>query len=225
MAKKVLDENYFKGTELVDQPISYFLNENEKVLWKGRPKKSAYVLGKSLAFMPIGIIWGLIDFGVLFFIFTSGEVPMQVLFFIVPFFALHLTPFWIWLFNLIKASKEQKTLEYVITDYRILVFKGVPKYVDISINISDLTDATLKINFIDRILKVGDIKVYGLDKEIVISDIANSVFLHSKILALCKGTDIVINEFYDDKVECAHCDTMYDAKETRCPSCGSTRTE
>ncbi|MBQ8424953.1 MAG: hypothetical protein IJX17_02895 [Clostridia bacterium] len=227
MAKRLdVDENYFKGEVVEDQPISFFLNEGEKVLWKSRPKKAAYVLGKSLALMPIGIIWGLIDFGILFAIFVTGDTPLEMLFFIVPFFALHLTPFWIWLFSLFKSAKEQKTIEYVITDYRVLLFKGCPKFVDVSINLSDLTDATLKINFIDKILKVGDIKVIGLDgKEIMISDIPNSVFLHSKILALCKGTEEFVTEFYEDRIECAHCDTMYDAKESRCPSCGSTRKE
>jgi len=219
--KRKIDENYFKGEIVEDQPVNYFLNEDEKILWKGRPKKSAYVLGKSLAFMPIGIIWGLIDFGILFMLFTTGEVEAEMFLFIVPFFALHLTPFWIWLFNLIKAGREQKTIEYVITDYRILLFRGKPKFVDISINLSDLTDATLKINLIDKILGVGDIKVYGLDKEITIYDIPNSTFLHSKILALCKEPSSNMNEFYDNKVECTHCETYFSVEESRCPSCGA----
>ena len=218
---KKLDENYFVGDIVENQSVESFLGNGELILWTGRPKKMAYVLGKSLKMMPIGIIWGFIDFTILFFIFASGDVPLEMLFIVVPFFALHLTPFWIWLGSLIKASKEQKTIEYVITNERFLIFKGKVRHIADSINIRDLVDATLRINFIDRLLGVGDITIYSVERDAHISDIPKSEFLHSKILALCNNQEENYNEFYDDKIECPHCGTFFDVKEIRCPSCGS----
>lgn len=215
-----LDENFFVSGENKKNTIDSFLNGDEKILWKGRPKKMAYVLGKTLSIMPIGIIWAIIDFSILFFIF-SNRVPIQVLFFIIPFFALHLMPFWIWVYNTVKAAKETKTVIYVITNQRILIFKGEKIFIDTALLLDDITDAKLKVNLIDKMLKVGDITVFAGEHQAQISDIPNSEFLHSKILELCKRNSESREEFYSQKVECLHCGTFYDKNEFRCPSCGA----
>lgn len=219
-----INEDFFNGTNenIQDMPVSYFLDKNEKILWKGRPKKSAYILGKTLSLMPIALLW--LAFDVTFIaVILSNFHSIAILFVIIPFFALHLTPFWKWLYDVLKASKEQKTIEYLITNFRIIVFKGNPKYIDTSMSLNELGDSSLKINFVDKLLGVGDITIKSVDgSEIFISDIPNSEFLHSKILTICKNP-AVAEEFYDDKVECVYCDTIYDAKEKRCPSCGSAR--
>ena len=82
-----------------------------------------------------------------------------------------------------------------------------------------------EINFIDKILNVGDITLYGFDGKIVeISDIAKAPFLHQKFLGLCNNlSEEDRHEFYDDKYECPYCDTIFDAKDKKCPSCGSAK--
>ena len=223
-----LDENYFTSGSSEKHDVNYYLAENEKVLWKGRPKKSAFILGKSLAMMPIALLWGAIDFGIIFgVIFSGGAADMgPAVFILIPFFALHLMPVWIWIGSIVKANREVKDLEYVITNKRILVFKGRGNvYIKEAMDISDLIDASLKINFIDKILKVGDITLYGQDgKDIAITDIPKAPFLHEKFLGLCNNVnEDDRHEFYDDKFECPYCETIFDAKETKCPSCGSSK--
>ena len=216
-----IDENFFKNNTASKNSIESSLFDDEKILWKGRPKKMAYVLGRSLAIMPIGLIWGIIDIGILVTLFSNNFMPPQMLLFIIPFFALHLTPFWIWLYNLIKASNETKTVIYVITNKRIMIFKGENVVIDTALDIDEINDATLKVNFIDKMLGVGDIMVFAGQKRAFISDIPNSEFMHKKILDLCERNDEQKEEFYTQKVECPHCGTFYDKNETRCPSCGS----
>lgn len=216
-----IDENFFNENQIKKAGVENFLGENEKILWKGKPKKMAYVLGKTLTIMPIGLIWGLIDFTFLFFILSSGFVPRLFLLFIIPFFALHLTPFWIWLKGLITASRETKTVFYMFTTERFIVFKGENLYIDSEIYISNATDVKLKINFIDKILKVGDIFIYEGERHIDITDIPKSEFIYSRIKEICKNNLEQRTEFYVQNIECLHCGTIYDTNEKRCPSCGS----
>lgn len=221
--RKKIDKDYFIK-KICDEhhDINYFIQDNETILWKGRPKKMAHILGRSLAMMPIGIIWGIIDITALAMVFTSGMELLEMIF-VFAFFAVHLTPFWIWLYNVIKAARDSRETEYVVTDKRILVFKGGKgKYVSDYMDISTLINASLKINIIDRILCVGDITLFDdAGKEIKILDIPKAKFLHSRFLGLCNNPELKSQQFYSNKVECEYCDTMYDADDKKCPSCGS----
>ena len=223
-----LDENYFTSEINEKHDVNFYLAENEKVLWKGRPKKSAFVLGKTLAMMPFALLWGAIDFGIIFGIIGTGGAQEMgpMVFVLIPFFALHLAPVWIWLGSMIKARREVKDLEYVITNKRVLVFKGRGNvYIKDAMDIAELNDAKLKINFIDKILRVGDITLYGADgKSVEITDIAKAPFLHQKFLGLCNvSSESDRQEFYDNKFECPYCETIFDASEKKCPSCGSSK--
>nr|MBE6544590.1 hypothetical protein [Oscillospiraceae bacterium] len=64
------------------------LSAGEKTIWRGKPKRSAFVATKSLTMLPIAIIWLIIDSQFILTSFEDGEF----LWFIIPFFALHLMP-------------------------------------------------------------------------------------------------------------------------------------
>ncbi len=180
----MIDSNYFK-MENETKKAEDFLDEKETILWRGIPKKFAYVLGKTMTIMPLALLWLIIDVSILVFMCSVG-IPSMIWFFIIPFFALHLTPVWIWLAGMLKAAKETKTIEYVITNKRVIEFRGKTKYIHSQIHLKDLKDAVLKRNVVDKILKVGDIYVKeSTTKEIVLSDIPNSEYMHTKILNLC----------------------------------------
>ena len=232
MAK--LDENYFNVDTSTNthNTVESFLVGSEKILWRARPKRSAYVWGKSISMMPIALVWGAIDFSILFFIFSSSPPP-QILFFIIPFFALHLAPVWIWLGAVIKAVKNQKTIQYIITNKRIIEFRGNPVYINCSIEFKDLDDAHLKIGIIDKILKVGDIKIMSVNGTVIeMCDIKNPAVLHSKILAIQHmpvGQSItqepaqqtqsqVKKEKYN---ECEYCGVRVKNTDLKCPNCGA----
>ena len=100
---KKIDEKYFHldNETRITKPED-LLGPGEKVLWKGKPKKSAYVLGRSISLMPIAIIWGLIDFTILGVALSQDNIPSVVYLFLIGFFALHLMPVWIWLSKIIR---------------------------------------------------------------------------------------------------------------------------
>lgn len=177
-----LDKDYFKNDNVTSNAtVESFLMEDETILWRGKAKKSAYVAGKSLALAPIAILWLCIDIAFISLIFGSGA-PGFIGFFIIPFFALHLMPVWLWIYSMVKATREQKTIEYVITNERVIEFRGDPRYIYKSVELNSIVDVSLRINFIDKFLGVGDITIVS-DKDIYISklNINENIYSNSRL--------------------------------------------
>lgn len=226
---KHIDENFFKMTESNEiKSVEDMLLPNERVLWKGKPKKFSYVISKSIGMMPFALIWGLIDFAIIFSLINQGafkDAPKFLPFFLIGFFALHLMPVWIWLGSIIKAAKEMSSIEYVITTNRIIDIRGKKQpYIASEVNLSSLQKVNLKKGFVDKLLKVGDIYISGTEKKsIVLFDIPNCEFITNKIKELIQIPDTnQKTKFYTNNHECAHCGTYFDIKERhKCPSCGA----
>lgn len=223
---KEIDENYFsKRLQEPNKEPKDLIAKNEKILWQGRPKKLSYVLANSLTMMPIGLLWGIIDFSILFGVFTSKQSfhpAMYIL--VIAFFALHLFPFWTWLGALIKSNNEIKRTYYIITNKRLLVIKGKSAYISGCVEMKDLVGCTCKRKFIDKLLRVGDIYIEGKYSSIVFFDVANSLFIAEKIDAINKDEDLNSELFINNHV-CAHCGQYYSKDIMKCPSCGAPYSE
>ncbi len=155
---------------------------------------------------------------------------------------------------MIKAANEQRTIEYVITNKRVIEFRGDSKYIYKAMYLGKMLDVTLKINIVDRILGVGDITIYSdsnlvvtdkyddefehynkrankhmlsadINKVIVLSDVKDSINLHSKLLRICQGNRDENFNFEIPKVRCTNCGTKYDNTKSRCPNCGAPNKE
>ncbi len=134
-------------------PQKIVLGEGEEVLWEGKPKKSAFIATKSLTMFPIAIIWLMLDLGFIVPSIMEGEM----LFFIIPFFTLHLMPVWIWLANVLTASRRYKNTGYYVTNRRIVIQHGFLAVNEVSLFYKDLQNVQTKIGLIDKIFHVGDI--------------------------------------------------------------------
>ena len=229
---KNIDEKYFhlNNETKINKPED-LLTSGEKILWKGKPKKSAYVLGKSISLMPVAIIWGIIDISVLITVFSLGNMPGFAYIFLIGFFALHLMPVWLWLGSMIKAAKEMHSIQYIITNKRIVEVRGKQSlYFAAEIKLNEIEDVSLKISFIDKILKVGDIYISAKQsKTIVLFDIPNSEFIRERLdkLVCDTGSKTQKDAFYENNHECGHCGSYFDLSLHKCPMCGApvTKTE
>ena len=224
---KNIDEKYFhlNNDTRINKPED-LLTSGEKVLWRGKPKKSSYVLGKSIKLMPVAIIWGLIDISILVTVFSQGNMPGFAYLFLLGFFALHLMPVWIWLGSMIKASKEMNSIQYMITNKRIVEVRGNQSlYFNVEIKLTEIENTSLKISFIDRLLRVGDIYISpSKSKSIVLFDIPNSEFIRERIEKLVNDTRDSKTEkeaFYENNHECGHCGSYFDLSKHKCPMCGA----
>lgn len=128
----------------------------EKVIWEGKPKKSAFIMNKIMTMAPIAILWLLFDG---FFIATmigTGSFS-SMMFFIIPFFAFHLAPVWIWISHILTANRKWKNTKYYITDKRIIIQNGFIAENYQTIYYKDIKNVRLHVGIIDKLLGVGDV--------------------------------------------------------------------
>lgn len=145
---------YEKVMPYGEQPVP--LIEGETILWSAKPKKSAFVLNKILVMMPFALLWLLFDSVFIIGFIATGEAK-EMLIFIIPFFAFHLMPVWIWLSNVFTASKKWKNTAYYLTDRRILIQTGFIGIDYQTLYYKDIKNVRLRVGIVDKLLRVGDI--------------------------------------------------------------------
>ncbi len=138
--------------------LDAMLMPDESIIWRGSPKKSAFVLNSSLKMAPFAILWMLVDGFIIGSMVASGTIG-EMLFFIIPFFLIHLAPVWIWFFNIFTAAGRWKNTEYAVTNKRILLRNGLIGYEFNSVYYTDIAHVALQVGAIDRMLGVGDIHI------------------------------------------------------------------
>ena len=135
------------------------LVSGEKELWNGKPKKKAFIINQILGMAPIAILWLAIDGGIITMMLTQDHGDMSgMMWFLIPFFALHLAPVWIWLSQVVTANKKWQNTRYFVTDKRIIIQNGFIAANYQSIYYKDIRNVNLHIGLIDKILGVGDIR-------------------------------------------------------------------
>ena len=157
-----IDERYFMDNAMQKNSIDDVVTSNERVLWRGKPNAMSYVLANMVKMLPIALVWLIFDGTFIFFLATgmsSGDIPLGILAFVIPFFLLHLAPVWIWIGKTIKAAREVRNLEYAITDKRIIIRSGMIGIDFKFINYTEIDSVNVKVGLIDRIFRVGDIYI------------------------------------------------------------------
>lgn len=171
-----IDEKYFVDSDIQNNDIDDVLMKDEKVLWRGKPNPKSYVWAAVVKMLPIAILWLGVDGFFIFFIsrlMIRGQMPLGFLGFIIPFFLLHLTPVWIWLFNVLKARREVKNLEYAVTDRRVIIRSGIIGIDFKFVNYTEIDSVNIKVGLIDKIFKVGDIYINSSVNSAVLWDVPN----------------------------------------------------
>lgn len=176
------DENYFKpGSDkqfnTIDEIIDH--ENNEEILWRGKPKKKAYVTNACLKMLPIAIIWIIFDSFVIGMSF--GNFPSAYTVFIIIFMLVHLMPVWIWIGNIVTANRQHRNLEYAFTNKRIILKSGIIGINIKSVYYSEISNINLKVNVIDKMLKVGDIYINSISGADVLYDIENPYFITERL--------------------------------------------
>lgn len=193
MAK--FDENYFKTNDETpkDFDIDSLIGENEQKLWQGKPNKKAYVMSNVLKMLPFALIWLAVDGTMIGLIIKfASQLPVGAIIGMAVFLLFHLAPVWIWLYNIITASKRHKNIEYVFTDKRIIVKTGLIGIDVQNIYYSDIQSVNVKVGLFDKICKVGDIYIKCNQHAYVLWDLPNPYNLANKFqkIALDIKTDI-----------------------------------
>lgn len=128
------------------------LAAGEAILWRGKPKKSAFIAGKSLTMLPIAIVWLCVDSSLIASAF-SGDSPW----FLIPFMLLHLFPVWIWLGSTLTAGKRWKNTAYYVTNRRVIIQGGFLAVNETSLFYKDIRNAQVRIGLVDKLFHTGSI--------------------------------------------------------------------
>lgn len=196
---KKINENYFLNTNRNTMTeIKGLIEADEQVLWQGKPKKKAFIFSAIASMFPFALIWLLFDGGIICsMLFGVIEVEPSMVIFLVIFFAFHLMPVWIWLYNIISASKKHKNLEYAFTNKRIIIKSGVIGIDFQNIYYQDIVSVNLKVGLTDKMFKVGDIYINSFSKANVLFDIEDPYFITQRLQEIVNDikTDI---EFPND---------------------------
>lgn len=180
MAK--LDENYFKTNSSDIQTIEEMVGPDEQILWRGKPKKRAYLINAFTKMLPIALIWLIFDGGFIgLMIGTMDEIPAPVKIFMAVFFLFHLAPVWIWLSHVLTANKQHENLEYAFTQKRIIIKSGIIGIDFKNIYYSEIDSVNLRVGLVDRIEKVGDIYIKSIGGANVLYDLENPYTLAEKL--------------------------------------------
>lgn len=181
---KPIKENYFIKKEGVnfDPSIESLVGEDEKILWKGKPYRKSFILNAFFKMFFIILIWLLFDaaFMTVLFVFVPS-IPWWMILIVCIFFLFHLLPVWIWITNIVTASRRQKLEEYAFTDKRIIIKKGLIGANLQSINYSSITSVNIRIGLIERLCKVGDIYIASENQGAVLEDIQDPYFIYDRL--------------------------------------------
>lgn len=154
------DESYFNFDKDENITIDSLVGEDETILWRGKPNKTAFVMASVIKMLPIAVLWLAVDGTMIgFMIKFMGSLPVGAIIGICAFFLIHLAPVWIWIYNVVTASRRHKNIEYAFTNKRIIIRSGLIG-IDIgNIYYSDIQSVNVRVGLIDKMLKVGDIYI------------------------------------------------------------------
>lgn len=127
------------------------LAPGEHILWRGKPKKSAYVADKALALLPIAIIWLVFDLNFLRLSAGNG--------FVILFLLVHMFPVWLWIGSAVTSVLQWKNEDYYLTNKRILIRRGIFKPRRESVFLRDVHSIRTHYGLLDRLFGSGDIYI------------------------------------------------------------------
>lgn len=171
--------------------VQAMLLPNEFIVAETRPHKPAFVLNRILKDILFVLLWIAFDsaFIVLMVVFNVLAEEPGLLGFVIPFFALHLLPVWMWIFNFFKAFRMAKHTIYIFTDQRLITQtykKGILLEATPYKNISAID---VRIGRIDKMFQVGDITLVGPAWKYTIEDIKDVMKTYHLLQNYMQGLD------------------------------------
>jgi hypothetical protein len=137
---------------LLLEPI---LDPGEELRWTGRPVLLPFLLSGA-PFLAIGIAWFCIDwFGFIRPMLKGNGPPAG---FAIPFFALHLFPFWGSILNMARLMVVRKNTVYAYTNRRMIFRTGAFGIDFRSVDYSRIADLEVNVNPLENALGSGTIR-------------------------------------------------------------------
>lgn len=178
-------KNKTETQQLNNFKVEDLLLSGEEILWQGKPNRRAYIMSSIFKMLPIALIWLIFDglfIGIMIWQDIFSSLPVFVTVIICLFFVLHLTPVWVYLSNIITASRRHRNTSYLFTNARIIIVDGFIGLDVQNIYYTEITDVNLTVGIIDKMFKVGDISLHLKSGGVrVVYDVSDPYALVSKL--------------------------------------------
>lgn len=141
----------------MENDLKNLVGSEEKILYEGKPDKKCFIFESIFnPLLPFAVLWAIIDFG-----FIGASLFMEgssgALLFIIPFFALHLMPVWLYLGGVLLTFRRYKNTYYIVTDSGIYVSGGAFTKEYNHKPFAELSHVDLHRGIFDQMFQVGDI--------------------------------------------------------------------
>lgn len=146
----------FSSAQLFDQ----VRDSNESVLWAGKPAFVPFI-ASGIPFLLLGLVWFCIDFFGFIHPMLSGvgRAPSGFAGFMIPFFALHLFPFWGSVLNMFRLVLVHKNTAYAVTTRRVMFRGGLWGTSFESVDFDQITDLQVNVGPIEKSIGAGTISI------------------------------------------------------------------
>ena len=143
-------------------PFDPILDSDEKLFWVGRPNHLIFML-TGVPLLILGCIWGAIDvFGFIVPMMKSSSKGPP-LGFILPFFLLHLLPFWASILNIARLYLVRNNTWYGFTNKRILLRTGFWGTGFKTLDYDRISDIAVSVGPVENRLGLGTIRALSGD--------------------------------------------------------------
>ena len=140
------------------QAFQAIRDKDEKVLWTGQPDRLPFLIS-GIPFLFFGLCWGAFDyFGFIRHMGGRNGIPLG---FAIPFFALHLIPFWGSLLNMVRLALVVGNTYYAVTAKRLMLRSGFWGTDFASFDLSQVANMEVTVNPIENAHGVGTITFYS----------------------------------------------------------------
>lgn len=128
---------------------------DEEMLWAGRPNFTAFII-RGIPFLCFGLLWGAIDY---FGFIRNMDKGMSG--FSIPFFILHLIPFWGSILNMIRLFLVHGNTCYAFSNKRLMMRSGFWGTDFKVVDYDKISDLEVNVNPIENLLGVGTIQAFS----------------------------------------------------------------
>jgi hypothetical protein len=170
------------------------LDKDEKILWTGNPKFIPF-LATGIPFLTIGILWFCFDYFGFIKNMKAGDAGFSV-----PFFILHLFPFWGSILNMLRLVLVYNNTFYTYTNRRIMMRSGFWGNNFMAIDYDKISDIEVTVNPVERVFNVGTVKAFSgrlSDKGARLYDSFIAIENPYEVFKMIKQTSVDVKTDYD----------------------------
>jgi hypothetical protein len=141
------------------QEFDQIRNGNENIIWAGRPAHLPFV-ASGIPFLIFGLLWGSFDLFLFILPMSLGAHKGFGGFGLiaVPFFALHLLPFWASVLNMFRLYYVYYNAAYALTDKRMIIRGGFWGASYESIDFDQIVDLQVSVGPLEKLFGVGSVR-------------------------------------------------------------------